>query len=76
MEANPYEPPKGMEKERKAVPKAPRTWRGIIILWLAVVAIIVMILLESPSYYAEKGNPTGVHYGPITRLVRWIVGMD
>ena len=52
----------------------PRRWFRLSFMeWLivAVTITLVLLLIESPSYYAEKGSTTGAHNGPITR---WLTG--
>ena len=55
------------------LPKPRRWYRFSFMEWfiIAVTITLVLLLIESPSYYAEKGNATGTHYGPITR---WLTG--
>ena len=40
-------------------------------LLITVMITLLLLLIESPSYYAEKGSTTGKHYGPITC---WLTG--
>lgn len=52
-----------------------RWFRFALAEWLVLVVILSMLLLilESPSYYAIKGSTTGIHYGPIRQ---WLTGQD
>jgi hypothetical protein len=55
------------------LPKPRRWFRLSFMEWfvIAVIITLLLMLIESPSYYPEKGSTTGKHYGPITR---WLTG--